>query len=580
VRKIFDAAQNTWRVDSPDTALDAKALVQMEQANSARHEERYGNLTPRFAAQLEKAPGRRERMLRVVLRHEDIHPLNRTEHTRDEMKSAAARRAKLLADKAVEAPGLASALAVRHGLIIDSVGGHIIRCRSEKDLEGVVSLAKDELVACVEEYVEYGPTADSYHDIPPSAYNPAMTGRGSPSIPIATFEGGITDGFLQCVGLWPRPNGVDSPPSSNPNQHSEMTWQVMRITAPSCTHLHRLSTDYVLAASQQWITDNEVRVLSLSHTRDNDPLGYEARVMDYFSYVWPFPVFCNPAGNNGYNEVANWGAYNSLSVGNVQHYQHATYRLNGCTQTSNPPQRYGGIDDREMPYLVAPGYAPNNPEPWSDRCLMDSWCGTSISAPLLNGICGILRATTIDGVLWNDSWPELLRAILLLTAQNVDASEWDRNEDGRDGAGVVSGAAAEAFCSEAVVNPWGTAPSTGALNGHLNPSSTGDYSVSVQMPTTFPAGKHLRVVMVWDSNPSTTQVRNDLTDVDIWTYTDAGLRYSAAWNSSIEMMDLYPNELTPGQTYTLYFHQTVPRIPAGEFTYYSLAWAWVRDHAN
>ena len=54
--------------------------------------------------------------------------------------------------------------------------------------------------------------------------------------------------------------------------------------------------------------------------------------MDDFAYRWPYPVFCNPTANGGYDQEVNWQCYNAISVGNVKHNNFSTYVMNGCTQ--------------------------------------------------------------------------------------------------------------------------------------------------------------------------------------------------------------------------------------------------------
>jgi hypothetical protein len=173
----------------------------------------------------------------------------------------------------------------------------------------------------------------------------------------------------------------------------------------------------------------------------------------------------------------NWQGYNAMSVGNVRHTNLNHYEFpndvatdvcqtaGGCTQTRNPAQLWGVPDligpltvsgvqiynhssgDREMPYIVAPGTTPSPTESMFDQsptCLDGPlWCGTSYSAPILNGIAADVISADSRMV----GRPHKVWAALMVTAQNVDGEYWDRWTDGKDGAGVVSGASAVTFAA-------------------------------------------------------------------------------------------------------------------------------------
>ena len=105
------------------------------------------------------------------------------------------------------------------------------------------------------------------------------------------------------------------------------------------------------------------------------------------------------------------------------------------------------------------------------------------------------------------AWPEKVRAALLATAQNVDLNYWSYQENGRDGAGVISGSEAVWFARKhTTVYPNNTAVPYGSL-GASNQGSTINYNILI--PPTKPAGKHLRIVLTWDSSPSLTDAKND-----------------------------------------------------------------------
>jgi hypothetical protein len=310
--------------------------------------------------------------------------------------------------------------------------------------------------------------------------------------------------------------------------------------------------------------------------------------MDNMAYTYPYPVFVNPSGNSGYAYEVNWQCYNCLNVGNVRHTSNSYYEMADCTQTKNPPPRYGSCisgsgsncaGDREMPHIVAPGI-PSSGSDFATTCLEGSGtpvCGTSYSAPVANGMAA--NAIAADSRLI--SWPEKVRAALILTAQNVESGDWTTSSDERDGTGTVSGSEAVAFASgHTAVSPGNTACASG-----LGASSfyAADFSASkrfnFQVPNPKPSGKHLRVVLTWDSNPNVSNGTNDLSDLDLAVQYNGGTRYSSSWDSNVEVVDIAASELTAGSNYYIDISPYANRIPSGSYFYYAIGWTWVRDHA-
>jgi hypothetical protein len=298
-------------------------------------------------------------------------------------------------------------------------------------------------------------------------------------------------------------------------------------------------------------------------------------------------------------------------VGNVQDWHYSNFRIDdvtcggGATQTKNPSAIYSGcIDggtppncsgDREMPYIVAPGYSPFgdiSPQPncyafdvipMKTPCFAeDQLWGTSMSAPTLSGMAASLigQAPAIS------SQPEAVRAILMLTARNVKYGYWSVGTDGLDGAGVVHGQDAISFAqSMATVSPNGVA----VISGHYyNWFSQSDFlpssvhrSFNIKIPSSLPANKHLRIVLTWDSSPDFVANVNDLSDMDL--LFNNGSHSSTSWDANVEMIDIPAANVTPNGTYSceivpyLWRHHTNAR--SSNF-YVALTWGWVTDHAH
>jgi hypothetical protein len=417
----------------------------------------------------------------------------------------------------------------------------------------------------------------------------------------ATFETGLTSGFLSCIGV--TPVGWDANVSNVPWDiiHANATFRSMVAAAPSASFYHRRSVYYSGDNDQNFIVNNSIQTVSMSISRGgqspNRSTYSEFLIMDDFAYRYPYPVFVNPAGNSGYAYEVNWQCYNAISAGNVRHTNNSTYEMADCTQTKNPPPVYGGCisgtdpncaGDREMPYLVVPGI-PSSGSDFAHTCVDNGGgsgtlaCGTSWSAPIGNG----LAADVISADSRLVGWPEKVRATLMLTAQNVDGGNWSSNTDGRDGAGVVSGSAAVAFAQgHASVSPGNTATDKGMGAGSLYAVDFGGAYKRFYylVPNPQPSGKHLRVVLTWDSNPIVGGTTNALSDVDLIVQKNGGTQGSYSWDGNVEVVDLAASDVTAGSSYYIDVAPAINRIPTSgartSFFYYSIAWAWVKDHAD
>jgi hypothetical protein len=482
-----------------------------------------------------------------------------------------------------------------------------------------------------------------------SAYNPTSlmpSNSKGQGVNAATFETGLRQQFVNCVGLGSNLKKWDA---GGTDPHSNQTFRCMTKAAPQANFYHRASLTFHTQDDENYILQNSIQTVSMSWENNQDPTEEEMRRIDSWAYRPPYTVFCNPTANDGYCQVPDWRCYNAINVGNVQHYNETHYVLNdtalditqppenctacgnncnghctwGTTQTANPPPFNQGAyipnilfdcsscnpgtrGDRELPMIVAPGISPvrylnGNPVQYpqcgestmSDPCIYGDYpsnyrmCeseGTSYSAPITNGIaaCVISADSRMIG------WPEKVRAALLLTAQNVDFNYWSFHEDGRDGAGVISGANAVFFAkNHRTVYPGGTADTVGLCATSLYNSNQGNVlAFNIKIPNPLPpSGKHLRIVLTWDSSPAKNSDINDLSDLDLTFQGNSQYYSSLSYESNIEMVDVDRSQVTAGNTYTANVSVVTMRItppPQGyaDHIYYAIGWTWVKDHAN
>lgn len=183
----------------------------------------------------------------------------------------------------------------------------------------------------------------------------------------------------------------------------------------------------------------------------------------------------------------------------------------------------------------------------------------------------------------------MVRAVLLATAENVDGDYWFSYIDGKDGAGVVSGSSAQAFARIHTEPNGNSAAQSYAVTSsdfsYLTPTGyTTQYNILIPV---IPAGKHLRIVLTWNSCPSRADNKNYLSDLDlIWTGENGIMRSSHSYNSNIEMIDVPASEVITGKVYQAKVQLYTKRIPPPGYSInngimsFAIAWNWVKDHAD
>lgn len=565
-------------------------MLEAEEYEQQQERGKWGNLFGKLRKTYQDMDQAKE--IAVVLR---IKPrmgtyLNKLTHTTEELEASGRALAQL---GIVVTPEV---LIARYGLIpTEGTEDNRISCRVNK--YQLDALKNDTEIAEVSEFHQDGPASDpEFSTLATSAYGAGVPGTAATGVAVATFEKGLTQSFLNCIGVSPASWDAHTGADSSEKRHSEATFKCLSIAAQGATFYHRRSVTYDGTNDQSFLVNNSIQTVSMSWARGGQTAYHstysEFLVMDDFAYRYPYPVFVNPTQNDGYGYEANWQCYNAINVGNVRHTNGSTFEMAECTQTKNPPPVYGSCisgsgstcaGDRELPHVVAPGI-PQTGTLFGTTCLTGSGtlaCGTSYSAPILNGIA----ADVIHSDSRLVSWPEKVRAVILLTAQNVESGDWDISSDLRDGTGTVSGTEAISFASaHTSVSPGNTATEKGMGASSL---AAGDFNGAnkrfyFKCPNPKPAGKHFRAVLTWDSNPVVGGGVNALSDLDLIAQKNSGTAGSYRYDSNVEVVDIAAADLTAGSTYYLDISPCTNRIPNNSSTsyfYYAIAWEFVADHA-
>jgi hypothetical protein len=188
--------------------------------------------------------------------------------------------------------------------------------------------------------------------------------------------------------------------------------------------------------------------------------------------------------------------------------------------------------------------------------------------------------------------PEMGRLVLLATAHNVDDKEWTdyfywvNRWDGRDGAGVISGADAVWFArNHQTVAENDAAVVHGISTNYLTSADSGSQKYfNIKIPDPMPAGKHLRVALTWSSSPCENEGINEVSDLDLFMPANTTWYSCFSWDDNVEMIDVPHSDLTAGSSYYVVLDIGAMRIPAcaygGDTIYYAIGWTWPKDHAD
>lgn len=531
--------------------------------------------------------------VRVWLTQPRIEYLNRFTHTHEQLREQSVRlreaNSTALSSSFVRTNRLTGARALCGGLVELSADRALLQ-----------RLAHDPAVATIEHAGERHPTGKlvPLNTLASAALNPSAhpLDRAGAGVRAATVEKDDITQYRLCRA------GFGS--ASLSYVHAELTFSCLMNAAPMATLDYCYGRSFDLPAVVDWVVDSGVETVSMSLVGDDSyrENSAEALIMDDFVYRWPSPLYCTGAGNNGWQTETIWQSYSAISSGSVKHWQEQDYIFDSFSQTRNPDPVYGPClgggatpcaGDRELPEVLTPGSHPYRPADtsdytfvWSDPCKRGYFWGdgTSYSAPTLNGVAARVISSAPAAMLRHR--PDATKMTLLLTARNVDAGEWDVGVDGRDGAGAVSAYGAVEYvnrCTDlsAQATP---APAVHGFYSGSGDSSMSERMFSVAVPDTIAPASHLRVALVWTSNPDLNARVNALSDLDIGAFTsDRGTYGSYSLDASVEIFDVPGAELTPGATYTFRVFPRAIRVPTGartRFFYYTLGWTWVPDHAS
>ena len=512
--------------------------------------------------------------------------------------------------------------------------------------EAIEELCFDADIGTIEEYIEpevaacnefpsgcqkFKSLANAVYN-PASGMNPLYMGN---NINSATFESGIHPDVVGCFGARGSILGTieTNPSTTNEHAHSNFTFECLSQTATMATLFHKISYYYYYSSNVDWIINNGINTVSQSYVKYGSPTSQENRVVDHFAYRWPYPTFVTLTGNRGYCYNVLWQCYNAVQVGNVRYTNETTYEMMGLnspcesgvdsaqawedpiSQGKNPVPatsfsfpfvldcvNLGGCatnysSDREMPHLVSPGYAAF-PCGHSTTCIENTFggggvAGTSLSAPVANGIAACVQSAKPSVF---KLYPELTRVALILTAHNVHGGYWSPVIDGIDGTGVISGVDAVYFARNAsqLRSPGSTAVQSGYYAGFIPQNTGSTYSITfnIAIPSSFPSGKHLRIVLTWDSSPSMAAGSsiNEAADFDLVVpgkiCPGRGTDNWGSYESTVEVAELMNNQLTPGTPITAQVLVWPFTINTNAYNkslngvYYAIGWTWIKDNAN
>ncbi len=464
VQKVCDLATGSTRFSSNSEYIRSpEDLVKMERQEELMARKKFGALAGRAMDKFQGLnPGEKTDVVISLKEPDGIFYLDKTKNSTEALRNQGQTVSLLGPVVSIDA------FLTRYGIKSkERISSKSFHCETTKeDLEKIIF---DKDVAAIDEYSVEVPSQSGIPDLltslGPSAYyhnTSAVPSTAGAGVNAATFETGIDPTVLSCFGGTIVSSQIDQ--RTQPWtfwEHSQWTFRSLMISASGANFWHRNSTSFDGTDDINFLINKGIQTASLSYARGADSPYSETypefRTMDDFAYHSPFPVFCNPSHNDGYQYVANWQCFNAINVGNVRHTSLTHFELpdtslatGGCTQTTNPLAKYGSTRDREMPSIVAPGWAMH------EYCVSTTgiWCGTSLSAPVTNGIA----ADVIAADSRMQQWPEKVRVVLLATAQNVDRGYWSYTSDGRDGAGVIHGANAVSFAQNHVsVYPTGSA---------------------------------------------------------------------------------------------------------------------------
>ena len=302
--------------------------------------------------------------------------------------------------------------------------------------------------------------------------------------------------------------------------------------------------------SLAWIVLNGARSInnSWSEGPDDDILDWYERLFDKYALDLGL-LFIATAGNDGTKEIqicsgrfarkrpdgtaARCGpfagspssGYNVLSIGAFNDHNTAGRGDDTISAFSNWADPWSFKGDREKPDIAAPGedmvgLCISGWKPCNSAGYGKVGSGTSWAAPIVNGGVALIyqRRPNLQ------SWPEVIRAILMVTAINNIEGASRLSE--KDGAGGIRLDWADYLAQV----QWG---SNGGWNGwSYSCGAVTNFDVPDKINLT--AGKRARVVLTWNSNPG-------YESYDWWPSADLDLRVFSPSGERVAISSSYDN---------------------------------------
>ena len=129
--------------------------------------------------------------------------------------------------------------------------------------------------------------------------------------------------------------------------HTLMTYGCMARAAPEGTWTHVTGTVYGS------VRKYNIQTISRSTSGSSDPESSTMMEIDAFIYDNTInPLFCNGAANDGLHLIANWGAYNGISVGGSDYFNNEYYGIAGITRTGYKFRYYDRILEGSMKNIL------------------------------------------------------------------------------------------------------------------------------------------------------------------------------------------------------------------------------------
>ena len=606
VQKVFDDVTRKMKLKCDSIGKDASNIEFMRKEEIAYLKKKYGAINGVLRKEIMEMRSNDSVEVVVTLMPPKTNYLDKTKFSKEECSSQSLQLIKTKPEKSIRTIFENSGIFVSKP--INETERKIIGKLTKKDIE---SLKHNPSICNISKHIKPEPCAAPLSSAAASAYNPAFnmpsSAKGS-SVRAATFETGIWENH------WSYPNYVNHFGDrgnlirdniyidNSATEHSQVCFSMLWYAAPEAQFYHKYGFDFGCTIDDeqpQAIISNNLKTVSCSYSSGSDCNDQYHLMVDEFAYIYPYPVFCNPAANTANGPTVNWQCYNAISVGSFKHVDLANYALAGHSLWQNPSPVYGQFADREMPYILATGEFPyvDQSIPSDDDCgtnniawayepalktsFCPNWQGTSLAAPTANGIAAcIISSRYIFSI-----WPEMVRTAMILTAQNCDGNEWSAATDGKDGTGAVSGSDAVAFAMNCtnLSSPNSEAVETGIFASSWYSQDNVAKKFNIQVPASLPVGKHLRVVLTWDSRPDIANNQNYLTDLDLYCSGTGVYDYSVSWEGNVEVVDIPREQLTPGQTIEASAFPSIIRFPydpSKNWFYYSIGWTWVKDHAD